>query len=70
MKNLTDYPNKELSLHVFNTEYFYCELETDPDFVLALVAEEFIYTAAQLKELKNDMFEYVRNIRKFKTTGA
>ena len=54
MQNLTNHSAAELSLNVFNVEYFYCERH-NIDFLLALVAEEFTYTAAQLEVLKQDL---------------
>ena len=54
MKDLRNYSNKELSLNVFNDQYFYIELD-NPEYLLALVKEEFIYTKAQLKFLMNNI---------------
>ena len=54
MKNLTNYSDKELYWHVFNDDYFYNELY-NPEYVLELVKEEFIYTNAQLKHLINEI---------------
>ena len=57
MKDLTMYGADELSLNVFNDEYFYNErnYQGKPDYVLALVAEEFIYTDEQLEVLIQDL---------------
>lgn len=54
MKDLRIYSNKELSLNVFNDNYFYNEL-SDPEYVLELVKEEFIYTDEQFKLLVSDI---------------
>ena len=54
MKDLTMYSSSELSLNVFNDEYFYIERTNQP-YLLALVAEEFYYTDEQLSELLIDL---------------
>mgnify|MGYP001602056454 CR=1 FL=1 len=54
MKDLTNYSGDELSLVVFNDEYFYTE-RTNLSFLLALVKEEFIYTDEQLSVLLVDL---------------
>jgi hypothetical protein len=54
MKDLTNYSDNELSLMVFNTEYFYVERHT-PDFLFALCKEEFYFTAKQMEVLKQDL---------------
>ncbi len=54
MKDLTNYSDDELSLVVFNDEYFYTE-RTNLSFLLALVKEEFIYTDEQLSVLLVDL---------------
>ena len=59
MINCKGYSEQELALHVINDQYFMVEFE-DRDFMLALVAEEFIYTKEQhdfLIETLNDMAE-------------
>ena len=61
MINCKGYSEQELALHVINDPYFMVEFE-DRDFLLALVAEEFIYTKEQhdfLIETLNDMAEEV-----------
>ena len=62
MKNLKAYSNKELSLNVFNDEYFYNELD-NPEYLLALVKEEFIYTDAQFKFLMNDIDSHNKELK-------
>jgi hypothetical protein len=52
--NITHYDDNELSLLVTNDEYFYSELG-HPELMLALVAEEYIYTDKQLDVLKKDL---------------
>lgn len=54
MKNVSQYDDDALSLEVFNDEYFYIERHNEP-FLMALIAEEFIYTTAQLAVLKTDL---------------
>jgi len=61
MINCKEYSEQELALHVTNDPYFMFEFE-NRDFLLALVAEEFIYTKAQydfLIETLNNMAEEV-----------
>lgn len=67
MTNLTLYSDKELSLQVFNDQYFYNE-RTNTDYLLALVAEEFIYTPKQLEVLKQDLAEDALEIAEFEAT--
>ena len=54
MINLTNCINTQLSISVQQDNYFMVELENIP-FLLALVAEEFIYTNIQLEQLKHDL---------------
>ena len=54
MKDLTIYGNDELSMVVFNDEYFYIERE-NIDYLIALINEEFLYTDAQLETLHIDL---------------
>ncbi len=54
MRDLTDYGDQELSLSVFNEEYFYVERGNRP-FLIALVNEEFEYTEEQFDELMKDL---------------
>jgi hypothetical protein len=63
MLNLRDYSAKELSLHVFNDEYFYNEL-SDPRYVLALVDEEFHYTPEQMADLVQSIEEHTAEMAK------
>ena len=54
MQDLTQYSDQELSLNVFNDEYFYIERENRP-YLMALINEEFTYTADQMAELIQDL---------------
>ena len=54
MKDLTQYGKEELSLVVFNEEYFYIERHNRP-YLMALIEEEFAYTAEQMDELISDL---------------
>lgn len=56
MQNLTQYGDQELSLNVFNDEYFYIERHNRP-YLIALINEEFIYTPEQMEELIQDLNE-------------
>ena len=53
MNNITQYSDQELSLNVFNDEYFYIERHNKP-YLMALINEEFIYTPEQLAVLEQD----------------
>jgi len=57
MENLTNYSDNELSLRVFNEEYFYNErnYNNSSDYLVALINEEFTYTPEQMKVLKADL---------------
>jgi len=57
MKDLTMYSDQELSLQVFNTEYFYNErnYQGKSDYLLALIDEEFVYTPEQKAVLIEDL---------------
>lgn len=57
MQDLTQYSDQELSLRVFNDEYFYNErdYQCKNDYVLALVNEEFVFTDDQLSVLIQDL---------------
>ena len=57
MINCKDYSEQELALHVTNDPYFMLEFE-NRDFLLALVAEEFIYT----KEQRDFLIETLDNM--------
>jgi hypothetical protein len=54
MRDLTLYGEQELSLNVFNDEYFYIERENRP-YLMALIDEEFVYTDEQMEELVQDL---------------
>ena len=54
MKDLTGYSDQELSLQVFNDEYFYIERHTG-DYLIALINEEFHYTDEQMQVLLTDL---------------
>lgn len=54
MRDLTNYSDQELSLNVFNDEYFYIERHNRP-YLMALINEEFIYDQAQMSELIQDL---------------
>jgi hypothetical protein len=54
MKDLRSYSDDELSLMVFNEEYFYSE-RNDRAYLMALVAEEFHYTPEQMEVLIVDL---------------
>ena len=61
MKDLTMYSDNELSLQVFNDQYFYSEID-DPKYLMALVREEFVYTADQMQTLVDDLNDYLMEI--------
>jgi hypothetical protein len=54
MRDLRSYSDNELSLMVFNEEYFYFE-RNDRPYLIALVAEEFHYTPEQMEVLIVDL---------------
>jgi hypothetical protein len=54
MENLKQYGEQELSLRVFNEEYFYFE-RNDRAYLMALINEEFHYTPEQMAELIVDL---------------
>lgn len=54
MIDLTDFSDAELSLQVFNDEYFYTE-RGSVEYLIALINEEFIYTVKQLEILLDDL---------------
>lgn len=64
MKDLTLYSDRELSLQVFNDQYFYTE-RTNRDYILALVREEFIFTDEQLDMLIHDLDEDAKELAEF-----
>jgi|SaaInlV_100m_DNA_5_1039725.scaffolds.fasta_scaffold11845_3 hypothetical protein len=53
-QDITEYSDQELSLHVFNDEYYYNE-RNHREYLLALVAEQFKYTDEQLSVLLEDL---------------
>ena len=61
MKDLTMYSDNELSLQVFNDQYFYSEID-DPKYLMALVKEEFVYTTDQMQTLVDDLNDYLMEI--------
>jgi len=54
MEDLTQYSDQELSLRVFNDEYFYIERHNF-DHLVALCREVFIFNAGQLGVLVEDV---------------
>ena len=54
MIDLTGYSDAELSLQVFNDEYFYNERHHF-EYLMALINEEFIYTVKQMEMLCDDL---------------
>ena len=54
MENLKQYSDQELSLRVFNDEYFYIE-RANTEFLKALINEEFHYTQDQMSVLLDDL---------------
>jgi hypothetical protein len=65
MRNIKDYNDNELVMIVENDEYFYNEIQANEsytyDYVLALVAEEFIYNPIQLDNLKKYLKDNLTN---------
>jgi len=60
MQDLTIYSDDELSLRVFNEEYFYIE-RFDRPYLFALIKEEFIYNQTQMDILQVDLAEDLHN---------
>lgn len=54
MNDITPHNDDELSLLVFNDEYFYIE-RANRKYLLALIKEEFVYTKAQMAVLVQDL---------------
>ena len=54
MIDLTGFSDAELSLQVFNDEYFYTE-RGNVEYLIALINEEFAYTVKQLEMLLEDL---------------
>ncbi len=64
MKDLKGYSDKELSLRVFNEEYFYIErnYNGNSNYLMALINEEFYYNDQQMKVLEEDLLaDYVKS---------
>lgn len=61
MENITMYSNDELSLRVFNDPYFYNEIH-HPEYLMALVKEEYIYTSEQVQTLVKNLDDYLHDI--------
>lgn len=49
--------NDELSLRVFNDEYFYNEIH-HPEYLMALIKEEYVYSDEQMDRLVEDLDDY------------
>lgn len=61
MKDLTMHSDDELSLQVFNDQYFYSEID-HPEYLMALIKEEFVYTTKQMETLVEDLNDYLMEI--------
>ena len=61
MKDLTIYSDDELSLQVFNDQYFYNEIH-HPEYLMALIKEEFVYTPEQMQTLVDDLDDYLMEV--------
>jgi len=59
MIDITNYSDKELSLHVHNDLYFYSERH-HLEFLCALVREEFHFTPKQLEVMVWDITETIK----------
>ena len=59
MQDLTQYTDQELSLRVFNEEYFYIERNHNgnSNYLKALINEEFHYTSEQMDVLEQDLID-------------
>ena len=55
-QDITAYSDQELSLQVFNDEYYYSERD-NREYLLALVSEQFKFTAAQMDKLLTDLLK-------------
>ena len=53
--------NDELSLRVFNDTYFYNEIH-HPEYLMALIKEEYVYTYEQMETLVEDLDEYLHDV--------
>ncbi len=56
METITQYSEQELSLRVFNEEYFYVERK-NKEYLIALIDEEFVYTGEQMDVLMQDLLD-------------
>ena len=61
MKDLTMFSDDELSLQVINDQYFYSEVN-HPEYLMALIKEEFVYTPEQMQTLVDDLDDYLMEI--------
>ena len=61
MENISMHSNDELSLRVFNEPYFYNEIH-HPEYLMALIKEEFVYTSEQMQSLVEDLDDYLHDI--------
>ena len=52
--DITGYSDRELSLQVFNDEYFYNEIE-NRQWLFVLIRDRFIYNEAQFRDLLNSL---------------
>lgn len=57
MRDITNHSDKELSLIIFNDNYFYREIN-NLSYLKALINEEFVYTAEQLEVAMLDVIDY------------
>lgn len=57
MENISMHSNDELSLRVFNDEYFYNEIH-HPEYLMALIKEEYVYSDEQMDRLVEDLDDY------------
>jgi len=61
MIDITMHSDDELSLQVFNDQYFYSEIN-HPEYLIALIKEEFVYTQKQMETLVEDLDDYCMEI--------
>ena len=57
MRDITNHSDKELSLIIFNDNYFYREIN-NLSYLKALINEEFVYTPEQLEVAMLDVIDY------------
>ena len=62
-EDLTGYPNRELSLRVFNEEHLY--LKRHSNSILKTLQELFIFTATQEQVLLKDLQEDLNEVQKW-----